>query len=461
MTAPVENQEGPKFSSPGPEDLPDSAGAPPPEGTNLVRRLPEQLVPAAQTSVAEVATTSVGVQARVAVEARFMVAQGRPRNLERVEANLIRSCATREFAEVARYKLPRRDERGRDITGPSIRFAEELARCLGNILPESPVVFDDEWRRVVKVAVSDLEANLSYSQDVVIEKTVERRSKVDREVVGERTNRQNQKVYRVRATDQELLEKQNNLVAKAQRNLIVKLAPAWLVSRAFQAVDQTLANMTQAELPKALERLRDTYEAAGVTQDELERWLGHPLAQVTVAEYEPLRGAVQALRDGEISWDQLSRSRITEAPAKRNGQAAASQPAGASPDHSKDQGKAVVAEVIDMDAKPRPQKPPPADPYLSQQDQPIANQDLKLLLSYLETRDISSLTDLGTNEALRAILAKVRGVEDNDRLFTASLTVGERERVFQAIGELPFVTEPGDALEPGEEAKGDLPGQGE
>ena len=45
-----------------------------------------------------------------------------------------------------------------------------------NILTETFTVSEDDERRVIRVAVSDLETNTYFSQDVTVTKTVERSS---------------------------------------------------------------------------------------------------------------------------------------------------------------------------------------------------------------------------------------------------------------------------------------------
>jgi hypothetical protein len=443
----------PQFSSPGPDDpaiLDQGAPADLPKGTTLTRRPMENLVPGAEgRPVTELAATAAAEHARQLVQLKYMIAQGRPRDLRRVEDRLLQACSRLEFAEDATYTLPKRRDEDEDITGPSIRFSEEVVRCLGNILPEAKVVFDDEWRRSVQVSVTDLEDNVSYSEDVVVEKTVERKSKMDREVVGERTNRNNQKVYRVRATDEELREKQGNLVARTQRNLVVKkVAPSWLVELGMAKVRETQQAIVQKGLPQALERMRAAFESMGIDQAELEGWLGHPIADTTAFEYTQLRGVAAAIRDNQATWEEVKQVPLQQQPRKAPTQA------------KKAPAKEVKAEVM----QPPNERPGAGvkrnmgpDPYLEKKDQPISNDELKALIQKVDERDGTGLSDLGANEVLRALLAKVRGIENSEKLFTASITYSEVGILTALIEELPYPK--GDAAE--EEARADLPNQGQ
>jgi hypothetical protein len=51
---------------------------------------------------------------------------------------------------------------------------------MGNVLPESTIIYDDPQKRIVRVTVTDLEGNVTFSKDVVLEETVERRLKIGR-----------------------------------------------------------------------------------------------------------------------------------------------------------------------------------------------------------------------------------------------------------------------------------------
>ena len=129
---------------------------------------------------AETAVSAVAMQARAQVEARFLMAVHRPRDLDVVRVKLLKECTRPGFAEAARYKRPvgsKKNERTGAweeafIEGPSIRFAEAAIRAMGNIDIQSPTIYDDGRSRIVRVVVTDLEANATYSLDITIEKTV-------------------------------------------------------------------------------------------------------------------------------------------------------------------------------------------------------------------------------------------------------------------------------------------------
>ena len=251
--------------------------------------------------VVEMSSTAAAQMARTNVEARFQMALHRPRDWERVRSTIMEACKRPRFAEEARYKVPRG---GEDIEGLSIRFAEEAARALGNLMVEARVSFDDAERRTVAVWVTDLEANITWPMDVVVEKTVERRKVFEsHDVVGERVNSHGTRLFIVRATDDEVFTKQNQLVAKAARNGILRFIPADLQEDALAEVVKTL---TGAARDKAtLERLEKAFAVLGVKREDLEGLLGHKLEEITAEEYATLRAAGAALKEGTTSWQQI------------------------------------------------------------------------------------------------------------------------------------------------------------
>src|SRR5262245_44757755 len=107
--------------------------------------------PVSMTHRAETATSAIAAQAMATVQARYVMALQSPRDVDTVRIKLLSECKRPGFAEVAVYARPagkkKDEESGRwvdnIVRGPSIRFAEACARISGNILVQSPVLFED------------------------------------------------------------------------------------------------------------------------------------------------------------------------------------------------------------------------------------------------------------------------------------------------------------------------------
>jgi len=248
---------------------------------------------------AETSSTAVAEQARAKVQARYLVAMQRPRNMDDVRVRLLRECKRPGFARTARYRKPV----GRGVEGPSIRFAEAAVRLMGNIVIESPVTYDDPSKQILCVSVTDLETNATYSLDVTIEKTVERSQVKDgQRTLGMRSNSQGRTTYLVEATEDDLLNKRAALLSKAIRTLSLRLLPGDILEECMETCLATQSQQDAADPDAARKAIADAFAGIGVLPAQLSEYLGHPVAQVTVSELVELRGLFMAIRDGEASW---------------------------------------------------------------------------------------------------------------------------------------------------------------
>jgi hypothetical protein len=263
-----------------------------------------------KVAIAETASSAVAAQAKAVIEARYIVAMNNPRDMDDVRQKVLRECQRPRFAEVARYRKPI----GQGVEGPSIRFAEAAIRCMGNIVVETMTVYDDAEKRIVRVSVTDLEANVPYSQDVTIHKTVERRNPKDGdEVLKSRQNSQGKTVYILVATDDDILNKQNALISKAIRTLGMRLIPGDIVDEAMETVIETNLKKDSADPDAARKRLFDAFSGLGIAAGQLKEYLGHEASVLSQREIEELRGLYAAMKDGETTWHEIMDARAPKA----------------------------------------------------------------------------------------------------------------------------------------------------
>ncbi len=260
---------------------------------------------AAPIVTAETASVAVAAREKAAVEARYLVAMGRPRNPDMARTRLMTRCEVPRFAELAEYSKPVGG--GKKATGGSIRLMEEIARQWGNIDVQSTIVFDDAERRIIRVTATDLESNYPASIDVILEKTVERRApRQGDEIVSERINSQGAKVYRIVADEDTFLVKQGANVAKARREMIRAIVPGDLVDEALEKCLVTRRSEVKRDPSLARKRIADSFYQLGVMPNQLCEYLGKPsLEGVTEAELEVLRAIYTAIKDGETTWSEI------------------------------------------------------------------------------------------------------------------------------------------------------------
>jgi hypothetical protein len=289
----------------------------------------KQVVVAAETAAAAVAAREAA-----AVQSRYVMAERHPRDIEDFRVRLENECKRPSFAEVALYKKPvgKKFEDGQwkqEVKeGPSIRFIETALRCYRNVFPEVVTVFDSDTVRICRVSVTDLEANLTYATEVLVNKQVERRGvegrdkKIeppkDRIVISERTNTYGDKVFTVVATDDEVLIKQNALLSKAIRTNGQRLLPGDIVENCVRMVRETLKTRDAKDPDAAKRRIVDAFAEVGVGPVDLQAYLGHPIERVQPAELEELRGVYTALKEGEATWGEIMMAKNSSGSAEES-----------------------------------------------------------------------------------------------------------------------------------------------
>lgn len=269
------------------------------ENTPAIINPTESALPVAAQSASESAAIAMATQQKAIVEARYKMALARPRDLDLVRQKMLKDASRPSFANVAIYHKPV----GNGIEGPSIRFVESAIRNMTNILTETSTVSEDDERRVIRVAVSDLETNTYFSQDVTVTKTVERRKLPQGEKpIRVRANSNGQPIYILHATDDEILNKQNALISKAVRTLGLRLIPGDLVDEALWEIKKTMAQQDRQDPDAAKHRIIDAFAQLGVSVEALKEFVGHELSALTPNEIQLLRTTYTSIKDGETSW---------------------------------------------------------------------------------------------------------------------------------------------------------------
>jgi len=268
----------------------------------------------------ETASTAAAASAKAEIEAQYVMAHNRPRDIEQVRLNLLASCKRPGFAAAAIYRKPmgkKKDANGNwtenFIEGLSIRAAEEAVRAMGNIRVASSTVYEDDETRKKRVTVTDLEANISYNREITLSKNVERKAVQDRNtqkwgppadriVLGERKNSYEQTVYIVRATEDELTIKEAALTSKIIRTEGLRLVPSDIQEEAREQCYETMANKDAEDPKAAMRKIVDAFAGVGVPPAQLAEFLGHGLDAVQPAEMKTLRSMYAAIKEGEAKW---------------------------------------------------------------------------------------------------------------------------------------------------------------
>lgn len=261
---------------------------------------PDQVLAPAATPIATV-SAMLAAQAKAGVEARFTIAQYRPRSWDDVRIKLLAECKRPGFAQnkSTYYIKPI----GAGVEGLGIRFVEAALRCMTNVLVEQTTLHDDERMRIIEVKATDLEANETISKVITVAKTVERSKPMDDGTyISVRKNSWGKLTYTVPATDDDLLNKEGALVSKAIRVLGLRIIPGDIADEC-EATILKIRGEKAAEDPGAeRKRIADAFAEISVRPSDLSTYLGHDFGACSPAELVRLRGLYGAVRDGETTW---------------------------------------------------------------------------------------------------------------------------------------------------------------
>jgi len=258
-----------------------------------------------------IAAASEAVKARI--QSAYIMAIQKPRDTDEARDRILHACKRPGFAERVEFSKP---VAGRSIKGPSIRFAELALREWGNIMTDVQVLYEDDAVRRTKVQVIDLETNASFSKEIQISKHVERKNAKDREIISERMNTSGEKVFIVKATEDELHNKEAAAISKALRNEGLRVIPSDIIDEALDTARRTLSDRDKKDPDAAKKAVLDSFSSIGIRPREIQRFLKHDTGSITAAELQELRGIYRAIRDGEAKW-----SDYLEAEAPGNGNA--------------------------------------------------------------------------------------------------------------------------------------------
>ncbi len=259
---------------------------------------------------AETATQAQAAAATAAIQAGYIMAMQHPRHMDNVRQRLMWQCKSPAFAEVAKYHKPV----GKGVVGPSIRFVEAALRHMGNVKLAAQVVYDDAEKRIIQVTAVDLETNYADEQTIVIQKVIARSWKLaGRQPIAERLNSHGKPLYIYRAqSDDEIADQVSAAVSKAKRQCGLRIIPGELTAECMTIVDQVVKNSAAEDPDAGRRKVLDAFATLNVLPSELEKWLGHDVAQASPAEIEELRAVYNAVSEGEASWADALAHRLAE-----------------------------------------------------------------------------------------------------------------------------------------------------
>lgn len=250
-----------------------------------------EMVPAGPSGGGSMVEVSAG-RAAQEVQAMVLMAKRYPRDVTAAIQRIEVACRRKGLAEQSQYSYPRGKKK---IVGPSIRLAEVLAQCWGN------VDFG-----LIEVEQRDGESDvLSYCWDL----ETNSRSTKTFTVKHERHTKDEGVTYL--SDPRDIYEHTANYGARRLRACILAVVPGDIQDLAVAACNKTLRGKGNDPLIDRVRKMVGAFAELGVPQDAIERRLQHKVEVCNEQDLIGLRGIYQSLKDGMSSredWFELHAS---------------------------------------------------------------------------------------------------------------------------------------------------------
>lgn len=227
---------------------------------------------------------TVAVEASRAIteaQGKLLLAKQFPRNYTSCYAKAIEACQRKSFAEKAFFAYPRG---GQTVTGVTIRFAEELARCYGNIDYGIKELSHEEGKSEMQAYCWDLETNANSSQNFTVEHVME-------------TKQGNRKL----TSQRDIYERTANDGARRLRSRILAILPPDLVEDCIRECQKTLAGQNDIPLIDKVKNMVTGFAKLGITKEMLETRLKHTIETVNADELTEYIGIYNGLKQKETT----------------------------------------------------------------------------------------------------------------------------------------------------------------
>ena len=231
-------------------------------------------------------------------QGKLVIAKRFPRDEVQSYAKAMEACQRPTMAAKAFYSFPRG---GQTVEGPTIRFAEELARCWGNIDYGIKELSQDDGKSEMQAYAWDLETNAQSVQNFT----------------NPHQREQGKKMVTL-TSQRDIYENNANMATRRLRSRILAILPAWFVEDAIAECKKTLAGQNDTPLIDRVKKMVVQFAKLGVTQEMIEKRLKRKADTMTSDDFVEYVGIYNAVKGGEskiADWfdAQKEASDLTEA----------------------------------------------------------------------------------------------------------------------------------------------------
>lgn len=215
------------------------------------------------------------------IQAALVIAQKFKRNELQAEKRILEACQRFDLAEKAFYAFPRG---GESVKGLTIRVTEMMARYWGNLKYGIRELEQGEGRSIVESFCWDLETNVEVTRAFTVQHRIKLKSGAMKELTDPRD------VYEMVA----------NQGQRRVRACILEIIPEHIVETVKDQIHSTLkAGDKKMSFADRLRQMVLLFSGLGVTQEHIEKRIGHPIAECNVDEVVELSAVYRSIKEGE------------------------------------------------------------------------------------------------------------------------------------------------------------------
>lgn len=210
------------------------------------------------------------------IQAAVMLARKFKRSPKDCVDKILNECQRKSLAEVALYNYSRG---GTDITGPSIRLAETVARNWENIDFGIKELSQTEGQSELMAYAWDLETNVRQTKVFIVEHI-----------------RYTKKGTKVLSDPRDIYETVANNGARRLRACILGVIPRDVIDAAVEQCEATMKANADTS-PEAIKKMLDVFKPYGVTKKMIEARIQRRIESITASQFVNLRKIFTSLKD--------------------------------------------------------------------------------------------------------------------------------------------------------------------
>lgn len=212
------------------------------------------------------------------VQAAMILARRFPRDEQDCLDRMMVSFQRKGLAETALYSY---SKGGTAVTGPSIRAAEAIAQCWGNIQFGIRELSQANGESTVEAFAWDVQSNVRQVKIFQVPHTRYTKAKGNTKLNDPR----------------EIYELVANQGARRLRACILGIIPSDIVEQVVDQTEETLKASADTS-PDAMKKMMEKFEPFGVTKEMLEKRIQRRMDAITPAQVVGLRKVFNSLKDG-------------------------------------------------------------------------------------------------------------------------------------------------------------------